>query len=158
MRISLVFCLGMAALVGIMGCGSDRPADLPELHPLTIEVTQDGKPLEGATVSLYAEGSKWAVGAGTDATGKAVILTLGEYKGAPAGTYKVCVTKELIETSGEITDDPMAPPVMTENFDLVDPVYKSPETTTLEVEVVAGENNPPAIDVGPAIKEPVPQI
>ena len=155
MRTQLPLWLGLAFLVIAVGCGGPKPpADLPELHPLTIEVVQDGKPLVEASISLYAEGSTLAIGGSTDASGKAVIRTLGEFEGAPVGTYKVCIIKEEIE-SGTPSDDPMVSGTPSARFNLVDSQFESIDTTTLEIEVVAGDNAPPALDVGDAVKDPI---
>lgn len=147
-----ILCWVIVVLFSVLAVGCRKvqtPADLPELHPVTITVRQDGQPLAAASVALYAEGSKWTVGGSTDADGVARIRTLAKYTGAPAGTYKVCVVKELVE-------DPPSPSGLSTFYDLVDQKFKSPKTTPLEITVSKGEGKPHAFDVGGAIKKKLP--
>lgn len=142
-----------------VGCGKvDVPAGLPVLHPVVITVLQDGQPLAEASVAMYAEGSKWTVGGSTDAKGRALIRTLGKYPGAPEGTYKVCIIKELIDRGGPPSNNPSALAKPTIFYDLVDQQFKLPKTTPLEVTVVAGKNQPASFDVGKAIKKKIPTL
>lgn len=84
----------------VAGCGSsDRPADLPELHPTTVKVTLDGEPLDGATVTLAPQSSKWSATGTTDEQGVATMLTNGRYEGVVEGEYKVGVNKLSKPTS-----------------------------------------------------------
>ncbi|MCL2118549.1 MAG: Ig-like domain-containing protein [Planctomycetaceae bacterium] len=85
------------ALLVCYGCSKEnRPDDLPQLYPVTLTITMDGQPLENALVNFFAEDkaiSKWTVGSITDSHGKAIIVTHGQFRGAPAGKFKVCVRK-----------------------------------------------------------------
>jgi len=56
----------------LVGCGGEKkPVGFPPIYPVTLHVTQEGKPLEGASVALVApDGSvPWVVGGTTDADG-----------------------------------------------------------------------------------------
>ena len=92
---SLIVLLSMVFLM--TGCwGEPRPAGMPKLYPASIVVTQEGTPLEGASVLLFPEdsaNSQWGPGGTTDASGVAVLRTNGKYPGAPLGSYKVAVSK-----------------------------------------------------------------
>ena len=130
------------------GCSNEyRPGDLPPLFPVTLTILRDGQPLDHAMVTLYTENPsivKWTIGGETDADGKAVIVTHGQFHGAPAGAFKVCVLKReypqipaerdaapMPSVGGAIPQaGPIPPPI-----DLVDPLFFSPESTPLEIEI-----------------------
>jgi len=71
--------------IGLTGCG-------PRLNPVKGVVTLDGTPVEGAVVSFISEDRKQAYNGRSDANGNFELFT-DEKPGAPAGTYKVVVTK-----------------------------------------------------------------
>jgi hypothetical protein len=105
---TLIFFSFIIALSLQMGCRKDRnrPEDLPKLYPVSITVTQESKPLEGATVTLHAKtptkyGTCTAV---TDATGVASLQTY-TYAGAPIGQYAVTVGKRGVEGAKETTNE-----------------------------------------------------
>jgi len=89
----------LAGVLPLAGCG---PA-LPATHPVTGTVTYQGQPVEGATV-LFTRGSgnlaegEMAIGK-TDAGGRFELTTHvggeADVKGAPAGEYKVTVSKQV---------------------------------------------------------------
>jgi len=148
----------MFAVLSLCGCGSNssKPSDLPPLFPCAITITQDGKPLEGATVNLVPmEGtdSKYQASATTDADGKAVIKTYG-YDGSPAGKFRVCVWKTLTESGGKTIDgygeEVEAPGI---EYRLVDVKYFDAKTTPHEIEIIGKDTLPATFDVGKAIKE-----
>ena len=154
-----------AALASAVGCGPKLPDGMPKLNPTTITVIQDGQPLAEAMVTLKAvdESSKWTSGGMTDAKGVATIVTHGQYKGVPAGKYKVAVAKTL----GEGTPPPPSPidaesariyqeyvdsGATYEEFFVVAEEYRLVDTTPLEVEVVDGSNDL-KVDVGEAVRD-----
>jgi len=78
--------LSLGLLVVALGCGGG-------MKPVEGIVKLDGQPLQGATVVFVPDGSKGDILNGfTDASGKFSLLTKGK-TGAPAGNYKVVVTK-----------------------------------------------------------------
>jgi len=127
-----------------IGCsGENRPADLPVLYPVTLTILLDDQPLENAMVVLHTDDvsiAKWTVGSYTNAAGEAIIMTHGQFRGAPAGKFKVCVSKQ--ELPGAPTEDltvigstvqpGMGMPTVIHH---VDPIFGKRETTPLEVEV-----------------------
>lgn len=164
-RIFLGSALVLAALASTVGCGPKLPDGMPKLNPTTITVIQDGKPLADAMVSLKAvdESIKWTSGGTTDAKGVATIVTHGQYKGVPAGKFKVAVAK----TVGEGTPPPPSPideesarkyqeyidsGATYEEFFVVAEEYRLVGTTPLEVEVVEGTNNL-EVNVGEAVRD-----
>ncbi len=139
----------------VVGCSTvDGPVGLPALVPTTISITQGGAPLEGATVSLFPQDSankQWAAGGTTDATGTAVIQTLGRYNGAAAGKYKVTVYKSLQEDASSGVPDSPSSNKVTKNYLLVDPKLTSEPNTTLEMNISAPETTQ-TFDIGAAVK------
>ncbi|MDR3109480.1 MAG: carboxypeptidase-like regulatory domain-containing protein [Planctomycetaceae bacterium] len=101
-NITYLYILIFVALL-VSGCtDKSRPTDLPKLYTCKIKVTQDGKPLEEATVTLLSKTpSKYgASSATTNATGVAVLRTYG-YDGVPLGEYSVTITKTGVEGAKE---------------------------------------------------------
>jgi hypothetical protein len=118
-------------LLACGGCSRDnRPADIPRLFPVTLLITLDDQPLDDALVVLHMENgpdAKWTVGSRTNTAGQAIITTHGQFRGAPAGKFKVCVSKsEGIEENGR--------PKLVQ---YVDPLFGDPKSTPLEIEVSA---------------------
>jgi hypothetical protein len=168
-------CAGLFVAALCSGCNKEPlPADLPKLHSTVITVVQDGKPFEGALVTMHNADtlSKWACAAKTNASGKATMMTGGKYPGAPEGTYKVTVVKQEVEKPDPYADAPdpnvdygkyqewlmkneakvaaaeRQQPVV---LDLVDPQFGTVAKTTLEVTVTAGKNEQ-TLDVGKAVR------
>lgn len=151
-------------LTVFVGCKKEqRPEGLPDLYPLTIKIIQDGKPLEGANVTLITDDSalqRWPCGGNTNAEGIAKLNTYG-FDGAPAGQFRVTVSK--IETTGaqdqEASIQAMqqgASAPAEESFDLVDPIYKNLDKTPLTIEVAASkEGTTQEFDVGEAVREQI---
>ncbi len=140
---------------GALGCsGKKRPENLPELYNVKVKVTQGGAPLADASLNMIAaDGSGgWSVGGKTDANGVASLTTHGDFKGAPAGTYKVGVVKtEFTVKEGAVDDEgnPYTPtPDQLKNPALMDArfvditstipeEYANPQTSPLEATISA---------------------
>jgi len=148
---SLVVLLGI--LVFIAGCGPKLPGDLPKLYPTQIEVTAtDGSKVENATVLLYPVGGTEVVGGTTNAQGIAEIRTRGEFSGAPAGKYKVCVNWSVLVEGPTSKRPAPTDPRELERYNrrvedertgrsALEPGYNDAARTPLEVEVVEGKNS-----------------
>lgn len=138
-----------------MGCSSEkRPTGMPELIPTVIKLTQGGAPLEGASIALIpqaAENSRWASGGSTDSNGEVAIQTLGRYAGAPAGKYKITVYKSLIEDLSPGVEDSPSVIKKYKTYSLVDIKLRTPDTTSLELDV-AGPETAQTFDVGAAVR------
>ena len=159
--------LFLVVLSVVWGCSSEqRPDGMPPLHPCQITITQEGKPLEGATVRLLAtgEGTRWHCSAVTGTNGVANLLTQGQFRGVPAGTYKVTITKE--EVVSLATPEQLAalekakaenpkwydpPNIKQEIWQLVDKKYTQEATTPHEMTVSSGQNSA-TFDVGAAVR------
>lgn len=153
-----VFLLLLSVAVGCQQ-SVEPPADLPPLFPLEVTVLQEGKPVPGAFVRLIPSdaGMPWSCGATTDEDGVASIKTIGEFDGAPAGDYKVLISKlEMPATTGTDLSNLDAPAKTqgSESFNLIDPKFSRPNTTPLEVKVAEGSEEA-SFDVGAAVREVV---
>lgn len=153
--VAAVLCL--CAIVCGCSKGPKKPADLPKLNPTTVTVTyDDGTPVDGATVAFLASqtgGRTWNLTAVTDAAGKITLKTDGNWDGAPAGEYRVIVTKEVAEVEepteagGSITTKSITR--------FVDQKYNLPTTSGLTATIEDGKTNTFEFKVGEKIEENV---
>jgi len=152
-----IFLVLTAVALPLTGCGGKQlPPGMPPPVPCEIIVIQEDKPLEGAVVRLHPvddSNSSWTAMGRTDASGKAVIYTLDQYKGAVPGKYKVIVSKTETEDPG-----PPVPSAEAQgrgrplgSFYLVEEQYGTASTTTLEIEVAKGTPTH-TVDVGKAVR------
>ena len=156
------FCLCLA------GCGKKQkyPDGMPEPFPTVITITQEGQPLQGASIALIPMDSKnsWNAGGMTDASGKASLLTLTKYNGVVPGKYYVIITKRESDGSKYTQPDPETDPegyakFMRESmgekiasYDLIDPKYGKISPTAETIDVAEGKNEK-TIDVGKAVRQ-----
>jgi len=148
---------GMILVVFMIGCSSQKlPDGMPKLYPLTLTITQEGKPLPEASVSMYsADGSSsWAPGGMTKADGMLVVFTHGKYAGVPAGKYKVtvdCLVSDVPRpkeaTMEEIVEHGKKYPA----YRIVPLQYTDRKTTPLEIDVVKGTSRL-SIDIPETVK------
>ena len=166
MQLRVFFALTLALCV-LTGCqGKKRPDGLPELFPCVITIIQEGQPLDGALVQLIPEsgGTGWTVSGKTGTNGKANISTHADFAGAPAGTYKVLVSKTEMSPS-QFTEPAQDAPqdektayynnISSEKrikYTLVKPEFDDAKKTPLSITVAKGKNEA-TFDVGEAIKE-----
>ena len=154
--IALVVLLGGC----LLGCDTSpqQPSDMPTLiRHARVKVMQDGNPLTDAKVALVAESKdiSWAIGGKTDHNGVARLMTHGQFQGAPAGKYKVTVSKLEKPESIQSTGDPAITKSEGEEartfYDLVDLQYGKLSTTPLTVEI--SSSSPEAtVDVGKPVR------
>ena len=120
----------------VCGCsGPSKPDGLPDRVPLEITLTQDGKPLQEATVQLVSPDVPWSITGNTDAHGTAKMVTHGQFAGVPPGPYKVVVIKRDVESTP--TGDRKTQTLKI--YSLVDPKLSDRQTTTLELMVEKGK-------------------
>lgn len=168
MRRFALFCLLLLSMPLIAGCtGAKKPADLPELYPVKITVIQDGKPLADASVTLNdpTSASRFVVGYKTDAKGVAELHTDGKFKGAPAGKYKVLISKVYapeMDPNEVPPEDPEArkeydarmAELTAQQAETVAVEYKRPTTTPAEIEITSAGLET-TIDVGEKVNVPL---
>ena len=82
-------------ILGGIGCGS---ADRPPVYPVSGTILHKGKPVEGATVNFYAEGSPRVASDVTDAAGNFELTTYDTGDGAVAGEHVVTVSKQAMKS------------------------------------------------------------
>jgi hypothetical protein len=139
----------------LAGCkDTSRPADLPPLYSCVLVITQDNKPLDGAVVELVPideANAKYRSSSATDADGNATMTTYG-FDGVPAGQYKVCVWKTVIEGVTQYTnnDGELVNTNGTE-YRTVEQKYSTAKTTPHEIEVTK-KTLKTTFDVGKPIK------
>ncbi|MDR1492399.1 MAG: carboxypeptidase-like regulatory domain-containing protein [Planctomycetaceae bacterium] len=160
---SISLTLGIAiAVLFFCGCGkkSNLPDNFPEIAPCEIAVTQDGKPLADALVTLipqniatpYAQGCTGI----TDETGKASLRTYGQI-GVPLGKYKVVISKTKDEDGTETTDENgVKIQIGQKVYSYVEKKYTQENSTPYEIDVIQVKRkdvNFLQCEVGKAIRE-----
>ena len=150
MPYSYLRALPVALVIVLLGgCGDNLPDGLPKLYPVTLHIKLDGQPLTDALVLLHTENeeiAKWTVGSYTDSEGNAILVTHGQFRGAPAGRFKVCVSKQGVppeiqeqidaNRTSVVATAPTMGMAMPKSIEYVDPIFRSPDSTPLEIEVV----------------------
>jgi len=136
---------------------------MPPTHPTTLTFTQGGTPLEGASITLFAQetaNAQWSLSGVTDSKGTVKMQTQG-FDGVPEGNFKVTVTKQITEgtaatvESSDLGGSRSAASGDQKSFHLVEKKYRSAISTDLVLEVKPGKNMPPAYDLGPAVREEI---
>ena len=147
-NLTLLFVLGLCSVIG---CSKQlKPDGFPPLHPVSIRIIQDGKPLNGATVSLWHNDEtqqKWGIFAETDSDGKAVFVTHGTFYGAPEGEYHVVVTKLEDVVVKRTADD-----AIIDSYTLVEEQYVDRTTTPLRIRVQKKGKNYEEFNVGQPVR------
>ena len=122
-----------------------KPDGMPFSYRCIINVTQDGMPLEGATVTLWPDDqslAKWGIIYGTtDAKGNARIKIDNNkgYDGAFKGDYKVTIEKVEPSNDKDI-----------QFVRLVDPQYSTPDKTPFGLTIKGSAKV--KVDVGSAVR------
>ena len=129
-------------------------------YPVSISVTQKGKPLTDATVSLRSvdpsSTGTWTIGGTTNANGKVELYTNG-YRGAPFGKFKVVLFKQeneglaAREAAANQGDTAAVQRINVKIWSCVEARYNNPKQTPLEVEIAA-DTKTLDLDAGPAVK------
>ena len=89
---NLHLCFSFLLIFAVLFCAGCKD-NMGETYPLTVKVTLDGTPLEGATVMLLEPTqSKTAVGT-TDASGVATVKSTEGWDGVFPGEYGVTIMK-----------------------------------------------------------------
>jgi hypothetical protein len=125
-----------AALLGIApagGCSKVEPNRVV-VHPVTGQVTFDGRAAAGAFVVFHsksADANFPAPRAQVDRQGSYALTTYRSQDGAPAGEYVLTVElRPIVAANGEFEPGP----------NILPPRYSQPQTSKIVVRVVAGAN------------------
>ncbi|MDR0609186.1 MAG: hypothetical protein LBG58_03675 [Planctomycetaceae bacterium] len=164
MKCLLFFSIGsfLLGLFLISGCdrSPQKPPGLPDLiADVQITVIQEGKPLEGASVTLVPQDvslARWSIKGKTNANGVAKLATYGKFSGCPAGKFKVVVVKreylpnkQQSAAEGEIYQGEWHEELT--YIDYIDPSFGFSEKTTAEVEIKNGSTKH-TVEVGKAVR------
>jgi hypothetical protein len=134
-----ILSTSLVVTLGFTGCfSSPKPWEIT--HPASGKVEFKGKPLENAELTLFPIDTKVPESvrpkAKSTAEGKFVLGTYSQSDGAPTGKYKVTVVRNEVSISKDtIVAKPNDLPTK----------YSILNTTDLQVEIVAGNNEIPTI-------------
>lgn len=95
----LMICLCTLGIASWTGCGPK--SDLPKTVKAEGVVTLDGAPVDLATVVLIPDAGTYSASAVTDKEGKFTLKAFDEKAGAVPGSYKVEITKTVVQDKGE---------------------------------------------------------
>jgi hypothetical protein len=168
-KYGLIFIGLFFQIITIIGCGDDRPSDMPPLQLVVLTFTLDEKPLPEAIVTLYSTepNFKWSVGGGTDERGQIVLMTNGRYTGAPEGKYKITVDRVIrnsppIPHESKLPEDEKQRQKVFDDIDqqttitrIVDEKFLDEKKTPLKLEVVKGKNKQ-TFDLGKPVNKVLP--
>lgn len=93
-----MICLCTLGLVTWSGCGPK--SDLPKTVNAEGVVTLDGSPVDLATVVLIPDAGNYSASGVTDKDGKFKLKAFDEKTGAVPGSYKVEITKTVVQDKG----------------------------------------------------------
>ena len=143
-KIALILMFG--CLLTFAGCGPKLPDGLPKRVPVTLTITQDGKPLAGAVVSLIPEDQdqhRWSASGNTDEQGVVSPKILSKYPGAMIGKHKVVIScvrvdestrKERRDSEGKLEGTTV------DSYETVSSDFNLITTTKQTIEIQKGEN------------------
>lgn len=157
MRKLLVLALCLL-IVTTASCKQEkRPAGMPEIYPCSLKIVQDSAPLADAEVSVVSSDPqivRFPCGGVSDQDGIVELKTMG-FKGAPAGSFKVVVSKIEYLNQPKSYDEAQkfqSEGIKEESFDLVDRKFGDASTTDLQIEIQQSNSAPIEIDVGEAVR------
>lgn len=133
-------CFGIyLAAVAWLGCSGGDPNE-PKQFPVSGTVTLDGKPLAKATVTFTPVGNTRGAGATgkTDQEGRYQLTYLRGKMGAPAGQYRVAISKRVMPDGKDVPDDDKTPPIESPARETLPPRYSSEQDSTLSATVPEG--------------------
>ncbi|MDR1269469.1 MAG: hypothetical protein LBK82_08085 [Planctomycetaceae bacterium] len=143
----LVFCCGFSGVIGCSDSNPKKPEGFPTLYPVTLILTQEGKPLAETTVTLIAKNkSKWGSSGFSNTDGKVELKTNG-FIGVPAGQFNIVVTKTISEGMPTTPDETGNP----KTYTLIEKIYTDPNTSPLTLEVTS-ETKDVTLETGKAVK------
>lgn len=145
------FCSLMSLLVVfcVSGCGGSK---YPPTFKTTGTVTLDGKPIEGATVSFYPDGTNKPANGETDSRGQYQMSSFNQNDGATVGSFRVTIQKQPkveYESTPEGTpydpsmesSEPQSAKDMGQSENSLPEKYANPETSEFTATVVEGDSN-----------------
>lgn len=138
--------VGLVAIAMALGCSRTDP-NRPKTVKAGGKVTLNGQPVEGANVTLAAEGQGRAGFGKTDAQGRFQLATTSAIDGVLPGTYQVSIMKQRTE-GGMTSEESQAfyektgkPPPPPKVIDELPPKYANPAASELKAIVNASGPN-----------------
>jgi hypothetical protein len=127
--------LALVVTATMLGCAKSEPERL-SVHPVSGQITLNGKPAAGATIVFHPQTKIDAPAprANADKNGNFSVTTFNTADGAPAGEYVVTIDwRQTVHKDGDYVAGPS----------LVPAKYQQAKTSDLKVRVVAGQNQVP---------------
>lgn len=130
-----------AVTLAANGCTKAEKSKLPPTVSVTGTIKIDGLPLANAAVQFHPDGSTDGIGSGgyTDKDGNFELITVSDgseiTKGAPAGKYKVTVSRFVKPDGTDFPLDAEEPPGLSGAIDTVPMLYSDPQWTTLDAQI-----------------------
>jgi hypothetical protein len=121
------------------GCGGSSDEG-PELVPVSGVVKFDGQPLANADINFIPTEKTAGLGgfARTDNNGKFELTYVRSGSGAPAGQYKVTVSRRLLPDGNPIPEGDETPPIESPARETLPAVYSDSERSELTAVVEKG--------------------
>ncbi len=126
--------LSTVVLAAVAGCGRR------DIGRVEGRITFEGRPVADAVVTFLPKNRPQA-GGKTDADGRYVLNTFRKGDGAFQGSCQVTIGPYGEVTEEDLNPPPGAPPRRPEERTDIPEVYRSPATSPLTAEVVAGKTN-----------------
>lgn len=147
------------AVLLFVGCKAEPlPSWLPELHPVQVKVLQDAAPLPAAVVTLFSsdgvrDSAGLSAGGATGSDGIATIRTQGKYVGVPAGRYKICISRQIVDASPAASTDPGSEVPNSAPVEVVQRQFREARTSPFEIVVPVESDECYTCDIGTAVSE-----
>lgn len=136
-----VYAAMLLTAATMLGCGGPSWTDsLPELVPVSGQVTLDQKPLAKATLQFIPIGSSRGhiCTAITDDNGRYEAMAAETHKGLPVGEFQVVCNKWVLADGSDLPPDTMAPPWEIGAKELLPPRYSDETRSQLKAIVPPG--------------------
>jgi hypothetical protein len=140
-------------MAGCGGGGDKWKEARPPVFAAVGVVMFEGTPLEGASVTFSPVTGTHGASGRTDAEGRFSLTTFDQDDGAPAGQYRVSVTKSESKVTLDPRDPENLPPLKAEQIHLIPQKYSAPETSGLEAEVRDADTNEFRFELAGAAKK-----
>ena len=138
-----VYCLALLLSIMFATLGCNKPGDHPKTYPTRITILKDGKPVEGATLSLVPmdPNNKNSAYGLTDANGVCNVTSFETGDGAVPGEYTVTVRKvEEVREAAPTEENPEDTKVVS-TTEIVPKKYNSSNSSGLKITVSESGDN-----------------
>jgi hypothetical protein len=143
----LLTSVGLVAMAGCSGGKDKWVKGRPPVFKASGKVLYKGEPLDDALVLYQPTSGDTAAHGKTNAEGKFVLSTFGENDGAPAGSYKVVITKIEYIVKPTAYNSPEENAVARMPKHLLPAKYSKKETTDLTADVSSSGANETVFEI-----------